>query len=390
MHRPWLIPAILIALLAVLGHSLLYAQAPSITPRAPQVPAGAWLLGDADSNQIIASSNPDERLAPASLTKIMTSLIAAEQINLGRFAPTDMVPISVKAWRAEGSRMFVREGTQVMLEDLLRGIIIQSGNDASIAVAEYIAGSEEAFADMMNAKAELLGMTGTHYVNSTGLEDLKHYTTARDLFILSQHLIEDFPDHYRYYSETEFTYNDIKQANRNSLLLEGRGVDGIKTGFTSNAGYCLVASSVDRNMRLIAVVLKTASTSARTRAVRSLLTWGFNFHETTRIIDPRVPLTTSPVWYGVETEVNLGVPRSPIVTIARGRKPDIRMNFELPEVLEAPITRDQEVGSVVFRLDEKEVLTLPLIALSEVEQSSFLARFYDGFVLFFRELFEED
>jgi len=390
MHRPWLIPAILIALLAVLGHSLLYAQAPAITPRAPQVPAGAWLLGDADSNQIIASSNPDERLAPASLTKIMTSLIAAEQINLGRFAPTDMVPISVKAWRAEGSRMFVREGTQVMLEDLLRGIIIQSGNDASIAVAEYIAGSEEAFADMMNAKAELLGMTGTHYVNSTGLEDLKHYTTARDLFILSQHLIEDFPDHYRYYSETEFTYNDIKQANRNSLLLEGRGVDGIKTGFTSNAGYCLVASSVDRNMRLIAVVLKTASTSARTRAVRSLLTWGFNFHETTRIIDPRMPLTTSPVWYGVETEVNLGVPRSPIVTIARGRKPDIRMNFELPEVLEAPITRDQEVGSVVFRLDEKEVLTLPLIALGEVEQSSFLARFYDGFVLFFRELFEED
>ncbi len=390
MHRPWLIPAILIALLAVLGNSLLYAQAPAITPRAPQVPAGAWLLGDADSNQIIASSNPDERLAPASLTKIMTSLIAAEQINLGRFAPTDMVPISVKAWRAEGSRMFVREGTQVMLEDLLRGIIIQSGNDASIAVAEYIAGSEEAFADMMNAKAELLGMTGTHYVNSTGLEDLKHYTTARDLFILSQHLIEDFPDHYRYYSETEFTYNDIKQANRNSLLLEGRGVDGIKTGFTSNAGYCLVASSVDRNMRLIAVVLKTASTSARTRAVRSLLTWGFNFHETTRIIDPRVPLTTSPVWYGVETEVKLGVPRSPIVTIARGRKPDIRMNFELPEVLEAPITRDQEVGSVVFRLDEKEVLTLPLIALGEVEQSSFLARFYDGFVLFFRELFEED
>ncbi len=389
MHRPSLILTALLAVLAIASHGLLHAQAPTLMPRAPQVPAGAWLIGDADSNHIIASSNPDERLAPASLTKIMTSLIAAEQIDLGRFAPTDMVPISVKAWRAEGSRMFIREGTQVMLEDLLRGIIIQSGNDASIAVAEYIAGTEEAFADMMNAKAAALGMTNTNYVNSTGLEDPDQYTTARDLFVLSQHLIKDFPEHYRYYSETEFTYNDIKQANRNALLLEGRGVDGIKTGYTSNAGYCLVASSVERNMRLIAVVLKTASTSARTRAVRSLLTWGFNFHETTRIIDPRVPLTTAQVWYGTETEVNLGVPRSPIVTIARGRKPDIRMLFEVPDVLKAPIARDQEVGSVVFRLDEEDVLTLPLIALGEVEQSNFWERMYDGFVLFFRDLFED-
>jgi len=389
MHRPSLILTALLAVLTIASHGLIHAQTPTMTPRAPQVPAGAWLIGDADSNHIIASSNPDERLAPASLTKIMTSLIAAEQINLGRFAPTDMVPISVKAWRAEGSRMFIREGTQVMLEDLLRGIIIQSGNDASIAVAEYIAGTEEAFASMMNAKAAALGMTNTNFVNSTGLEDPNQYTTARDLFILSQHLIKDFPDHYKYYSETEFTYNDIKQANRNSLLLEGRGVDGIKTGYTSNAGYCLVASSVERNMRLIAVVLRTASTSARTRAVRSLLTWGFNFHETTRIIDPRVPLTTAQVWYGTETEVNLGVPRSPIVTIARGRKDDIRMLFEVPDVLEAPIARDQEVGTAVFRLDEEEVLTLPLIALGEVEQSNFLERMYDGFVLFFRGLFEE-
>ena len=390
MYRTWNKAALLIVLLALAGPGLVEAQTPTMTPRAPQVPAGAWLIGDSDSNQILASSNADERLAPASLTKIMTSLIAAEQINLDRFSPTDMVPISVKAWRAEGSRMFIREGTQVTLEDLLRGIIIQSGNDASIAVAEYIAGTEEAFADMMNAKAAALGMTGTNFVNSTGLEEPEHYTTARDLFILSQHLIEDFPEHYKYYAETEFTYNDIKQPNRNSLLLEGRGVDGIKTGFTSNAGYCLVASSIERNMRLIAVVLKTASTSARTRAVRSLLTWGFNFHETTRIIDPRVPLTTAQVWYGIESEVNLGVPRSPIVTIARGRKSDIRMNFEMPEVLEAPIERDAKVGQVVFRLDDNEVLTLPLIALADVKESSVLERFYDGLVLFFRGLFEDE
>ena len=389
MQRTWPILPLLIAMTALAGPGSLLAQTPAMMPRAPQVPAGAWLLGDADSNQILASSNADERLAPASLTKIMTSLIAAEQINLGRFSPADMVPISVKAWRAEGSRMFIREGTQVMLEDLLRGVIIQSGNDASIAVAEYIAGSEEAFADMMNAKAASLGMAGTHFVNSTGLEHPDHYTTARDLFILSQHLIEAFPDHYKYYAETEFTYNDIRQPNRNALLLEGRGVDGIKTGFTDNAGYCLVASSVERGMRLIAVVLKTASTSARTRAVRSLLTWGYNFHETTRIIDPRVPLTTAQVWYGIEPEVNLGVPRSPIVTIARGRKSDIRMNFEVPEVLEAPIARDEEIGRVVFRLDDEEVLALPLIALGEVEESGFLERIYDGFVLFFRGLFEE-
>ena len=389
MHRASQFLTILIAALILAIPGSLTAQTPTMTPRAPQVPAGAWLIGDADSNQILESSNADERLAPASLTKIMTSLIAAEQINLGRFAPTDMVPISVKAWRAEGSRMFIREGTQVQLEDLLRGIIIQSGNDASIAVAEYIAGTEEAFADMMNAKAASIGMTGTNFVNSTGLEAPEHYTTARDLFILSQHLIKDYPDHYRYYSETEFTYNDIKQPNRNSLLLEGRGVDGIKTGFTSNAGYCLVASSMERDMRLIAVVLKSASTSARTRAVRSLLTWGFNFHETTRIIDPRVPLTTAQVWYGVEPQINLGVPRSPIVTIARGRKSDIRMNFEVPDVVEAPIARDQEIGRVVFRLDEDEVLELPLIALAAVEESTFLERLYDGFVLFFRGLFEE-
>ena len=382
------LPAIFLALSLLFVSSALEAQPSSFMPRAPEVAAGAWLVGDAVTGTIMASENPDERLAPASLTKIMTGIIAAEQIGLGRFALTDMVHISVKAWKAEGSRMFIREGTQVQFEDLLRGIIIQSGNDASIAVAEYIAGSEDAFADLMNAKAESLGLSNTHYVNSTGLEHPDQYTTARDLFVLSQHLIQEYPDHYAYYAETEFTYNDIKQPNRNSLLFEGRGVDGIKTGFTDNAGYCLVASSVERDMRLISVVLKTASTTARSRAVRSLLTWGFNFFETTRLIDARVPLTTAQVWYGTQTQVNLGVLRSPEVTIARGRRGDIKVHYDIPADLEAPIAKNSQVGAAVLTLDEREVLKLPLIALAEVEEAGFFQRAYDGTVLFFRGLFE--
>ena len=387
MHRNSL-PTIFLALSLLFVSDALEAQPSSFMPRAPQVAAGAWLVGDAATGTIMASENADERLAPASLTKIMTGIVAAEQIQLGRFALTDMVPISVKAWKAEGSRMFIREGTQVQLEELLRGIIIQSGNDASIAVAEYIAGSEDAFADLMNAKAESLGLSNTRYVNSTGLEHPDQYTTARDLFVLSQHLIQEYPDHYAYYAETEFTYNDIKQPNRNSLLFEGRGVDGIKTGFTDNAGYCLVASSVERDMRLISVVLKTASTTARSRAVRSLLTWGFNFHETTRLIDARVPLTTAQVWYGTQTQVSLGVPRSPEVTIARGRRGDIKVHYDIPADLEAPIAKNAQVGKVILTLDESEILQLPLIALSEVEEAGFFQRAYDGTVLFFRGLFE--
>lgn len=387
MHRQWLTSILLVLSLATINATA-QAQQPAFTPRPPQVPADAWLVGDANSGDVMASVNEDERLSPASLTKIMTGLIAAEQINLGRFALADMVPVSVNAWQAEGSRMFIREGTEVKLEDLLRGIIIQSGNDASVAVAEYIAGTEEAFAGMMNAKAASLGMTNTHYMNSTGLEHPDQYTTAKDLFILSRHLIEDFPDHYAYYAETEFTYNDIRQANRNSLLHDGRGVDGIKTGFTNAAGYCLVASSVERDMRLIAVVLKTASTSARTRAVRSLLTWGYNFHETTRIVDARVPLMTAQVWYGLDTQVNLGVPSSPLVTIPRGRQQEIDLEFDVPPNLEAPIEQNQEVGRAILKLDEEEVLNLPLIALSGVEESGILQRFYDWTVLFFREMFE--
>ena len=387
MHHNSL-PAIFLALSLLFVSSALEAQPSSFMPRAPEVAAGAWLVGDAVTGTIMASENPDERLAPASLTKIMTGIVAAEQIGLGRFALTDMVHISVKAWKAEGSRMFIREGTQVQFEDLLRGIIIQSGNDASIAVAEYIAGSEDAFADLMNAKAESLGLSNTHYVNSTGLEHPDQYTTARDLFVLSQHLIQEYPDHYAYYAETEFTYNDIKQPNRNSLLFEGRGVDGIKTGFTDNAGYCLVASSVERDMRLISVVLKTASTTARSRAVRSLLTWGFNFFETTRLIDARVPLTTAQVWYGTQTQVNLGVLRSPEVTIARGRRGDIKVHYDIPADLEAPIAKNSQVGAAVLTLDESEVLKLPLIALAEVEEAGFFQRAYDGTVLFFRGLFE--
>ena len=266
-----------LSLLALVSALPAVAQQPLIIPRAPDVAASSYILMDAMTGRVLVEHNADTPLPPASLTKIMTSYVAANELENGTISLDDMVHVSVKAWRAEGSKMFIQEGTQVRLEDILRGIIIQSGNDASIALAEHIAGSEDAFADMMNQHANLLGLSNSHFENASGLPAEGHHMSARDLATLAQAMIERFPSHYSIYSEREFTYNDIRQPNRNTLLFRDSAVDGMKTGHTEEAGYCLVSSAVRDGMRLIAVVMGTASEEARAQETQKLLTYGFRF-----------------------------------------------------------------------------------------------------------------
>ena len=256
------------------------ANEPVIIPEAPGIAANAWLLMDTATGKVLVEQNSQQRLPPASLTKIMTSYVAASELKNGGIRPDDEVLVSVEAWKQEGSRMFIREGTRVSVEDLIRGIVIQSGNDASVALAEHIAESEELFVDVMNQQADLLGMTDTHFMNATGLPDENHYTSARDLAKLSVALINNFPEHYKIYSEKSFTYNNISQRNRNALLFRDNTVDGVKTGYTSAAGYSLVTSSRREDMRLITVVLGTTSESIRANESQKLLTYGFRYFET--------------------------------------------------------------------------------------------------------------
>src|SRR5262245_18056285 len=284
------------------------ATPPAIqVPAPPDVEATSYILLDAQTDKILAERASDERKPPASLTKIMTSYIAAKEIAEGRIKLDDEVPISVHAWKAEGSRMFIQEGRTVKLEDLLKGVIIQSGNDSSIAVAEYIGGSEDAFANMMNQQASELGMRMTHYKNATGLPDPEHYTTARDLATLARALITNFPEHYQLYAHQSFTFNGIEQSNRNRLLWRDRTVDGVKTGHTQEAGFCLVASALRDGQRLISVVTGTASDEARMVESQKLLQYGFRYFETDKLYDKGVALTTAPVWYGKDDEVSLGL-----------------------------------------------------------------------------------
>ena len=272
------------------------ALAAPIIPSPPQLAAAGYLLVDADTGHVIVEHNSKQRLPPASLTKIMTSYIASSVIKLGTLRLEEEVNISEKAWRMEGSRMFIQEGTQVTVGDLLKGIIIQSGNDASVALAEHIAGAEDAFADVMNQQAQVLGMSDSHFMNATGLPDENHYTTASDLAKLTKALIVDYPEHYKLYSEKYFTFNDIRQPNRNQLLWRDKSVDGVKTGHTDAAGYCLVASAERDGMRLISVVMGTESEQARATESQKLLTYGFRYYETIRLYEASTSLKTVKVW----------------------------------------------------------------------------------------------
>ncbi len=353
----------------------------AITPKPPEMSAKAYILMDYDTGKILVTKNGDLQVPPSSLTKMMTAYVLSDEVAKGNVSYQDKVTISKNAWAKNfpgSSLMFIEVGTEVLLEDLKRGIVISSGNDASVAVAEHIAGSEQGFAELMNHHATRLGMNDTYFINSNGLPEDDHLTTARDMAILAQALIRDYPDDYQIYSEKEFTFNGIRQYNRNSLLWDrGMNVDGVKTGHTEAGGYSLVASGTRDNMRLISVVLGTNSKSARKQQNKRLLNYGFRFFETVQPVQPGQVLHQEKVWYGVTQKLSLGVSNSVLLTIPRGAGKKLKANFKIESVMEAPIKKGQVMGTVYFELDGEEVKQLPLVALEEIKEAGVWSRFTD-------------
>lgn len=360
--------------------------APAILiPAPPALAAKAWILVDFDSGAVLAEGNADARVEPASITKIMTIYSVSQLLKAGRIKLTDTVPISAKARGMTGSRMFVEQGADVTLEELMKGDIIQSGNDASVALAEYTAGSEEVFASLMNQNAASLGMTATHFVNSTGLPDPNHYTTARDLSRLAVALIRDHPDVYRWFSIKEFTHHGITQPNRNKLLWRDSTVDGIKTGYHEAAGYCLAASALRDGMRLIAIVLGTDGENSRADAAAALLNYGFQFYETRRIFGANQAIKSARVWKGDAEEVPLGLQQDLYVTVARGQVPRLQSAIQFNSRLIAPIAGGQDVGRLSVTLDGKAIAQRPVVALKAVGEAGLWGRTVDGVKLMFED-----
>lgn len=363
--------------------------APAIIPRPPEIAGTSYILMDAKTGHILIEENADEALPPASLTKIMTAYVATEEILSGNLALSDEVHISEKAWRMEGSKMFVGVDTMVEVEDLLRGIIIQSGNDASVAIAEHIAGSEEAFADMMNQYAEVLGLTQSFFMNASGLDTELYYNTmsARDLALLAQATINRHPQFYAMYAEREFTYNDIRQPNRNTLLFRDRNVDGMKTGWTDAAGYCLVASAERDGMRLISVVMGTASEEARAIETQKLLTYGFRYYETHKLYDSNQVLTNVPIYSGAQNSVDLGIENEVYITIPRGQAEAMSATVDVDEIIRAPLSDRQIMGEVRVVLDNNILYQGDVVSMQAVEQGGILKRFVDWITLLFSNMF---
>lgn len=360
--------------------------APVIIPSPPQLAATGYLLIDAKTGEPLVEFNAEQRLPPASLTKLMTSYVAAQEIKRGTISREDRVRISVKAWRMGGSRMFIQEGTEVRLEDLLRGMIIQSGNDASVALAEHIAGSEEAFADVMNQYAASLGMNNTNFVNATGWPDENHYTTAADLSKLTVSLINEFPEHYKMYSERSFTYNNITQANRNKLLMRDSSVDGVKTGHTDAAGYCLVASALRDDMRLISVVMGTSGEETRAVESQKLLTYGFRYFETAALYQADESLKQVRVWGGKHESIRLGIEEDMVLTIPRGSRDDMEAVVTVVDEVHAPFDQGEALGELKVTLSDGKEILVPLVALNGVQEAGFFAALWDTIMLFFLKL----
>ena len=359
----------------------IFSASAQILPSAPQINAKGYFLVDYTTGKVIAKGEADTKLAPASLTKMMTSYVIGVEIEAGNISPTDMVTISEKAWAKNfpgSSVMFIEVGKQVSVDDLNHGIIIQSGNDACVAMAEHIAGSESAFADLMNAHAEKLGMANTHFINSHGLDTDEHYTTPRDMATLGAALIRDVPEEYALYKEKSFTFNGIKQYNRNSLLWDASlDVDGIKTGHTSEAGYSLVTSATKDDMRLIAVVMGTDSERARKVESKKLLNYGFRFFETITPYKAGDSFADQRIWMGNKETVSLGILEDTPITIPRGQRKNLKANFELDKTLEAPLAKGTKVGTLFLELDGEEISQYPLVTLEEIEEGSFFSKIYD-------------
>lgn len=360
---------------------------PMIIPKAPSIAAKGYLLIDYQSGEVLSENNSNERLAPASLTKMMTSYIIGHELKTGNLRADDKVTISKNAWSKnfpDSSKMFIEVGKEVSVADLNRGIIIQSGNDACVAMAEHIAGSEEAFADLMNSWALQLGMKDTHFVNSHGLHSDDHYTTAHDMAILAKALIRDVPEEYRIYSEKSFKFNGIVQYNRNGLLWDkSLNVDGIKTGHTSKAGFSLVSSATKDNMRLISVVMGARSDEARKVESKKLLNWGFRFFETITPYKAGDQLASERIWMGSQDNIRLGVGEDTPLTLPRNQSQHLKADFVIDQELRAPINKGDKVGVVNYTLDNKTVAQYDLIALETVEEGGIFSRIIDYIKLLF-------
>ena len=360
-----------------------WSKSVSLVPAAPTVKAHAYLLMDFNSGRMIVSKNAEKRVEPASLTKLMTVYVTLYELSKNNIKLEDQVKISEKAWRMKGSRMFIEVNSWVSVNELLHGVIIQSGNDASVALAEHIAGSESAFADLMNQHAANLGMNNTHFVNSTGWPNKNHYTTAKDLAVLTQALIRNFKEHYSLFKVKYYTYNGIKQPNRNRLLWTDNRVDGVKTGHTESAGYCLVSSAKQKNMRLISIVTGTNSENARETASRKLLSYGFRFYETYPVNKAHETLTTQRLWKGEKDEINLGLAEDLYITIPKGNRSKIRANMKLDSMITAPVTKGQKFGTVNVMLGEQVLATKPLVALNNIKEAGFFGKLIDNILLMF-------
>jgi len=359
------------------------------TPAAPSLSANSYIMMDFNSGEVLVESNPDMRVGPASITKVMTSFVVFTELAGGNINLTDTVVVSENAWRTGGSRMFIEPSMQVTVEQLIKGMVIQSGNDASVALAEHLAGTEEAFAGLMNHYATQLGMTNSNFMNATGLPHEDHYTTARDVAIMSAALIENFPDFYHWYSEKEYTFNNIRQHNRNNLLWRDPAVDGLKTGHTEAAGYCLVASAKRDGMRLITVVLGSGSESSRVNESQSLLNYGFRFFETIQLYKAGQELAQGRVWKGEVDQIRLGIRDELFVTIPRGQYENLDAQVEMRPELIAPIAEGEEVGQISIRLEDTEITGRGLIALETVVETGFFGRTWDGMSMWFGGLFDD-
>jgi serine-type D-Ala-D-Ala carboxypeptidase (penicillin-binding protein 5/6) len=357
---------------------------PAPIPAAPQLPLKSYVLTEFESGQILAQQNADVRVEPASITKIMAAYVAFIELRAGRLKLTDEVTISEKAWRMEGSRMFAEVGDKIPAEQLILGMIVQSGNDSTVALAEHIAGSEDAFVVMMNDYAKKIGLTGTHFTNAPGLSDPEHYSTAADIAKLARTIISEFPDYYKWYSVREYTWNDVKQYNRNQLLARDHSVDGMKTGHTENAGYCLVSSAKRDGFRLIAVVMGSDSEVARTAQSQTVLNYGFRFFEAHQLYAAAQVLASPMVYKGASDAVKVGIVDTLRVVIPRGHYGKLSASMEMPTSLIAPFAKHQSIGKLSIKLDGKLITERSIVAIEAVPEGGFFTRMADGIALWWK------
>jgi D-alanyl-D-alanine carboxypeptidase (penicillin-binding protein 5/6) len=376
-----------LSLTALLLFTSFYSNAQNLLPRPPQINVTSYILVEPVTGKVLAEFNADNQIEPASMTKVMTGYIAADQLHRNLVRVDDEVLISTKAWKMEGSRMFIEAGKRVSFEDLLKGVVIQSGNDASVAIAEYLGGTEEGFVDIMNAYAQSLGLNNTLFENSTGLPSSNHFSSARDLSIISANLINNFPEHYALYKEKSFTFNDIRQLNRNRLLWRDDSVDGIKTGHTESAGFCLISSAARGSMRLIAVVAGANSEDERFNASQRLLEYGFRFFVTQNLLESNEEVRSADVWGGKKNAVSLGLAKDLIVTVPRAELPGLKIDYTFNNNIEAPISTGDILGSLSVKSGDTVIANANLVALEEVEPKGFFGRLISKIIMWFLNLF---